>query len=238
MFHRLCFLITTTAAAAAVLVCTPANLFAQFTQASIVGAVTDGTGAPAANALVTLRNEGTNLSRTIRTEEGGDYRFSGLEVGFYQITVAMAGFKTFEQTQIDVVSGQSKRVDVQLEVGEVNTRITVEGGLTQIDTESATLSNLKTARDFAELPLSVFGRGWANITNVTAGVQSASGFEVNGARYGQQLYGGWHFRQRHDQQPQHGERVLRGYRNVSGDPDTNFKLIRGIRTGRAVLRGQ
>ena len=58
----------------------------------------------------------------------------------------------------------------------------MEGGLTQVETETATLSNLKTARDFAQLPLSVFGRGWANITNVTAGVQSASGFEVNGAR--------------------------------------------------------
>jgi hypothetical protein len=51
-----------------------------------------------------------------------------------------------------------------------------------VETEAATLSNLKTARDFAQLPLSVFGRGWANITNVTAGIQSASGFEVNGAR--------------------------------------------------------
>jgi hypothetical protein len=169
-------------AAAAVLACMPSILTAQFTQSSIVGTVTDATGAPVNDAVVTVRNEGTNATRTIKTEAGGDYRVSGLEAGFYQVTVSLPGFKTFEQTRIDVVSGQNKRVDVQLEVGEVSTRVTVEGGLTQVDTESATLSNLKTARDFAELPLSVFGRGWANITNVTAGVQSASGFEVNGAR--------------------------------------------------------
>ena len=168
------------AAAAAILACMPPNLHAQFTQSSIVGNVTDATGAPVSGAEVTVRNEGTNIARSIRTESGGEYRVSGLEAGFYQVTVSLPGFKTFEQTRIDVVSGQNKRVDVQLEVGEVSTRVTVEGGLTQVDTESATISNLKTARDFAELPLSVFGRGWANITNVTAGVQSASGFEVNG----------------------------------------------------------
>lgn len=168
--------------AAIVFASLPVALVAQFTQSSIVGTVTDASGAPVSDAEVTVRNEGTNFVRTIRTESSGDYRVSGLEAGFYQVTVAVPGFKTFEQTRIDVVSGQSKRVDVRLEVGEVSTRVTVEGGLSQIDTESATLSNLKTARDFAELPLSVFGRGWANITNVTAGVQSSNGFEVNGAR--------------------------------------------------------
>jgi hypothetical protein len=168
--------------AALLLGCMPLSLIAQFTQSSIVGTVIDPSGSPVASAQVTVRNEGTNFTRAIQTGEGGDYRISGLEAGFYAVSVAQPGFKTFEQTRIDVVSGQNKRVDVRLEVGEVSTTVTVEGGLTQIDTESATISNLKTARDFAELPLSVFGRGWANITNVTAGVQSASGFEVNGAR--------------------------------------------------------
>ena len=167
---------------AALLACIPLDLNAQFTQSSIVGTVTDPTGSPVTGATVKVLNEGTNFTRSVATEAGGDYRVSGLEAGFYQVAVSLTGFKTFEQTRVDVVSGQNKRVDVQLEVGEVTTRVTVEGGLTQLETESATLSNLKTARDFAELPLSVFGRGWANITNVTAGVQSASGFEVNGAR--------------------------------------------------------
>lgn len=168
--------------AAILLASTSQNVFAQFTQSSIVGTVVDAAGAPVTGAVVKVRNEGTNFTRSLVTEAGGDYRVSGLEAGFYQVSVSLAGFKTFEQTRVDVVSGQNKRVDVQLEVGEVSTRITVEGGLTQIETESATISNLKTARDFAELPLSTMGRGWANITNVTAGVQSASGFEVNGAR--------------------------------------------------------
>lgn len=166
---------------AAVLITLP-SLQAQSTQSSIAGNVTDGTGAPVGNAEVIVRNEGTNFARTIHTESSGDYRVSGLEAGFYTVTVSLPGFKGFEQTRIDVVSNQVKRIDVKLEVGEVSTRITVEGGLSQVETESASLSNLKTARDFGQLPLSTMGRGWANITNVTAGVQSTSGFEVNGAR--------------------------------------------------------
>ncbi len=98
------------------------------------------------------------------------------------MTVAAAGFKTFSQTQIDLTSAQTKRIDARLEVGDVATTLTVEGGTTQVETETVTLSNLKTSRDFAQLPMSVFGRAWANITNVTAGIQSTNGYEVNGAR--------------------------------------------------------
>ena len=160
----------------------PPELLAQSTQSSILGAVTDPAGAPVPGATVTVRNEGTNFTRTMQTGETGDYRVSGLEAGFYRVTIVAAGFKTHTQTRIDLASSQIKRIDAKLEVGDVTTTLTVEGGVSQVETETATLSNLKTSRDFAQLPMSVFGRAWANITNVTAGVQSSSGFEVNGAR--------------------------------------------------------
>ena len=167
---------------AGLLTLTGVLLHGQATQSSILGNVTDASGAAVPNASVTVKNEGTNFLREIAVDANGDYRVSGLESGFYQVTVAAPGFKTFEQKRIDLASAQIKRVDARLEVGNVDTRITVEGAASQVETETATLSNIKTGRDFAELPLSVFGRGWANVTNVAAGVQSASGFEVNGAR--------------------------------------------------------
>lgn len=167
---------------AALLLSFSAWLSAQATQGSILGNVTDATGAAVPGAKVNVRNEGTNFVREINTDFRGDYRVSGIEAGFYTVSVTASGFNTFEQTRIDLASNQAKRIDVKLEVGNVATTITVEGGVTQIETETASLSNLKTARDFGQLPLSIFGRGWANITNVTAGIQSTSGFEVNGAR--------------------------------------------------------
>jgi hypothetical protein len=160
----------------------PVLSIAQNTQSSILGTVTDASGTVVPDATVTIRNEGTNFERAIKAGGSGDYRVSGLEAGFYSVSVAVPGFRTFEQTHIDLASAQIKRIDVRLEVGEVSNTITVDSGGTRVETETVTLSNLKTARDFAQLPLSVFGRGWANITNVTAGVQSTSGFEVNGAR--------------------------------------------------------
>ena len=167
---------------AGLLTLTGVLLHGQATQSSILGNITDSSGAAVANASVTVKNEGTNSQREIAADVNGDYRVSVLESGFYQVTVAAPGFKTFEQKRIDLASAQIKRVDARLEVGNVDTRITVESAASQVETETATLSNIKTGRDFAELPLSVFGRGWANVTNVAAGVQSASGFEVNGAR--------------------------------------------------------
>ncbi len=167
---------------AGVLTLTGVLLHGQATQSSILGNITDSSGAAVPNASVTVKNEGTNFLREIAVDANGDYRVSGLESGFYQVIVAAPGFKTFEQKRIDLASAQIKRVDARLEVGNVDTRITVESAASQVETETATLSNIKTGRDFAELPLSVFGRGWANVTNVAAGVQSASGFEVNGAR--------------------------------------------------------
>ncbi|MBE0656213.1 MAG: TonB-dependent receptor [Bryobacteraceae bacterium] len=158
------------------------RLGAQSTQSSILGVVTDAAGALVPGAAVTVKNEGTNFVRTTATDESGSYRVAGLETGSYQITVAGVGFKTFSQTKVDLASAQIKRVDAKLEVGDLATTVTVEGGTSQVETETATLSNLKTSRDFAELPMSVMGRAWANITNVTAGLQSSSGYEVNGAR--------------------------------------------------------
>jgi hypothetical protein len=160
------------------------GLYGQASQSTILGAVTDASGASIPAAEIIVKNEGTNTERTMSTNESGDYRIAGLEPGFYQVTVRSAGFKTFTRTRIDVNSSQAKRVDAVLELGEITTTITVEGGTSQIETEQASLSNVKTARDYKELPLSIYGRGWANVTNVTAGIQSRQccDFLVNGAR--------------------------------------------------------
>ncbi len=159
------------------------QLHAQSTQSSILGNVRDSAGAPVAGAAVSLINEGTNDERRQMSDEAGDYRFSGILAGVYRVSIEMAGFKARITHGITVNVSDIKRVDATLEVGDVATSVTVAGGsVAHIETETATLSNVKTAQDYADLPLSVYGRGWANVTNVVAGVQASSGFEVNGAR--------------------------------------------------------
>ena len=158
-------------------------LQAQSTESSILGNVRDSAGAVVPGAKVTLTNQGSNDVRTQITDSAGDYRYSGILAGRYSVEVEAAGFKKSVAKDINVDLSQIRRVDATLEVGDVSTTVTVEGGSgAHIETESASLSVVSTARDFAELPMSVYGRAWINVAKVSAGVQSASGVEVNGAR--------------------------------------------------------
>jgi hypothetical protein len=168
---------------AGALIHTPSLLQAQSTESSVLGNVRDSAGAVVPGAKVTLTNQGNNAIRTQTTDGDGDYRFSGLLAGRYSVAVEAAGFKTHLQKDVNVDLSQIRRVDAALEVGDLTTTVTVQGGgVAHIETESAALSVVTTARDFAELPMSIYGRAWSNIAKVTAGVQSSSGFEVNGAR--------------------------------------------------------
>jgi hypothetical protein len=173
----------------AILWLTAQMLFGQATQSTILGTVTDPSGAVVAGAVVVVKNESTNFERNITTDDRGDYRVAGLEVGTYEVSVSATGFRTFVRSQIIVDSSQIKRVDVNLELGEASNTITVAGDVGQLETETSSISNVKSSQDFAQLPQSVYGRGWPNVVFVTAGVQSGDGATnnccgvvINGAR--------------------------------------------------------
>jgi hypothetical protein len=161
----------------------------QATQSTILGTVTDPSGAVIAGAEVVVKNEGTNFERTMTTDEKGDYRVAGLEVGTYEVSVSATGFKKLVRSQIIVDSSQTKRVDLNLEVGDTSNTVEVSGDVGQLETETSSISNVKSSQDFAQLPQSVYGRGWPNVVFVTAGVQSGDGATnnccgvvINGAR--------------------------------------------------------
>jgi hypothetical protein len=163
-----------------VLALTAGLIQAQVTQSSILGNVADSSGAAMVNAAVIATNQDTGIERTVTTNESGDYRVAGLEPGRYSVKVSAKGFQTVLSSGIVLVADQERRVDVKLEVGDVATRLEVSGGAaSEIETETATLSNIKSAREFVELPMSVLGRSFFNITAVSAGVQ---GNLTNGAR--------------------------------------------------------
>src|SRR5437870_10087779 len=106
-FSKLCLLLT-----ALCLLLPPVDqVRGQATQSTILGTVTDPSGAAVAGATVTAKNEGTNIERTIVTDGNGDYRVAGLEAGNYQVSVTTPGFKTFVRTKIDLNSSQIKRID-------------------------------------------------------------------------------------------------------------------------------
>src|SRR5688500_18804657 len=87
--------------------------FAQGT-GTLTGTVQDAKEALVAKATVTARNTDTNVSRTAQTSEDGRYRFEGLPIGPYEVTVESSGFAKFTQTGINLVVNQIAVVDVTM----------------------------------------------------------------------------------------------------------------------------
>jgi hypothetical protein len=135
---------------------------------SIVGTVTDASGAAMASATVTVTNTSTSERHTASTASDGGYRFVDLVPGTYSILVEKPGFKrtTRERVTIDVAA--VARLDVAMEVGDVTQSIEVTGSAPLLQTENASLSQVVAARSVEELPLN--GRNVLNLVSLSPGV--------------------------------------------------------------------
>src|SRR5688572_26624384 len=104
-----------------------ASLWSQTATGTIVGTVSDNSGAVVAGAKVEVTNTGTNAKREVTTNAEGGYTAPLLPPGSYRISVATPGFKTVEQTGIVLQIQQQARVDITLQVGAVSESIAVTG---------------------------------------------------------------------------------------------------------------
>ena len=121
--------------------------------ATLSGTVKDSTGALVSKANVTVTNRGTNESHSTATLGDGSYQFTLLPIGTYQVTVEQAGFRKYVREGIVLNVNQNARLDVVLQVGAASQIVEVTGDVTQVDTVSATLGNVETARRIVDLPL-------------------------------------------------------------------------------------
>lgn len=157
--------------------------FGQAVQGTVLGVVTDSKGAVIPNAKVEVINRNTSFTRSVTTDNTGHYRVPGLEPSTYAVEVTFAGFKKWVSDPFSLVTAQIRRVNVTMEVGSTRTTVTVSAGAgTAVETETASLSNLHGSQEFSQLPMSIYGRSFANVAAVTAAVQNANGqFVVNGS---------------------------------------------------------
>jgi hypothetical protein len=146
----LCFLLSLNVSFIAL---TGSQGYAQQATAQIAGTVKDPSGAVIAGALVSLRNVGTNLSRSAKTTKEGDYLFTLLPIGTYELTVAQQGFEKYQQTGITLQINQYARQDVTLQIGTSAQVVEVQGNVTQVDTVSASLGKVETTTRIENLPL-------------------------------------------------------------------------------------
>ena len=95
------------------------------TSGSISGEVKDEKQAVVTNATVTVRNVKTNTTRSTSTDNDGRYRFTGMPVGDYEVSVESTGFAKYVQSGISLVLNQAATVDVQLKAGGVTEVVNV-----------------------------------------------------------------------------------------------------------------
>jgi hypothetical protein len=162
------------------------NAWGQAT-ARLTGIVKDQSGATVAAATVTLINQGTNISRTTKTDGEGNYLFSLVDVGNYQLTVEHAGFKKNIQSGITLEVNQNGRLDVTLDIGQATEIVEVSAVVPQIDTSGAVLGKVEDTKRIQDLPL--LNRDTLQLGLLQAGVfapdpddGSGNPFSVSGQR--------------------------------------------------------
>ena len=142
---------------------------AQTTSTSILGTVTDPTGAVITTAKVTATQVATGLKRSELTSSTGDYNFPLLDPGEYEVTVEMAGFKTETRKNITLELNQKARIDFTLQVGAQSERVEVNAEAALLRTDDPSLGQVVETRRVEELPLN--GRNLAGLAVLQPGVQ-------------------------------------------------------------------
>jgi Carboxypeptidase regulatory-like domain len=149
--------------------CFAVEAYAQLaTTTSLVGSITDDSGALVPAVNVTGVNEATHDTYNGVTNAQGFYELQFVHIGTYTITAAKSGFQTIRKTGIPVDINQVVRTDFTLRVGEVSQTITVGADAAPIATDEASLSEIIGQRAAADLPLN--GRDALQLAVTTPGV--------------------------------------------------------------------
>ncbi len=147
--------------------------YAQSTYGSIIGSVTDNSGAAITAAQVTLTNLGTSEKHTESSGSDGLFTFVNLFPGQYRIDVEKQGFKHFVRTPVTVEVQQSTHIDAALQVGEVSQIVEVTSETLLLQTESASLGQVVEQRKADELPLN--GRNIFNLIIISPAAVAQGG---------------------------------------------------------------
>ncbi len=141
---------------------------AQSLYGSLIGTVSDESGAAIPGATVTATQTETNVSRSVTTGESGGYNLPNLLPGTYQIVVTAMGFQSFTARDIAVRQNLDLRVDAKMNVGEVKESVVVSGTTAVLQTESAAVQSLTTNQQLVTVPTS--GRAWQTSIALMPGV--------------------------------------------------------------------
>ena len=140
---------------------------------TVLGTVTDTTGAIIPNVKVTVTNTATNAASRTTTSSSGDYYASSLNPGTYSVSAEAKGFQKSVTSVFTLTVDQKVRVDLALKPGAVTETLEVTAQAVTLDTDSAALSQLVSQEQVEELPLN--GRNFMQLLLVGAGAVTVGG---------------------------------------------------------------
>jgi hypothetical protein len=151
----------------------PLSSFGQAVSGTLLGTVSDSTGASVANAKVTATNVATSTLFESVTNSAGNYTIPNMPPGTYTVTVVAQGFKKVTQQNIAVAINTSTRVDVDVEPGSVSEEVMVTTAPPLLQTDRADISTQLETRQVAELPMGT-NRNFQSLLNLVPGASPAT----------------------------------------------------------------
>jgi hypothetical protein len=133
--------------------------YAQSNQGSLAGHVTDSTGAAIPHAKITARNLDTGIETTGESAEGGSFRFPALQLGTYDVSVSMPGFKMARFAKVVIQLNSISILEIPLQVGGTSESVTVDATAPSLQTESSEIGGVITTKQVTDLPLALGGVG-------------------------------------------------------------------------------
>ena len=148
---------------------------AQVISGDLVGTVFDKTGAVVPNASIEAVNVGTGEKYSATANEAGEYRFTNLPVGSYNVSAESSNFAKTTVNNFKIELNKTSTLPITLEVKGAQTSIEVSGAPVALDTTTATLSNTFDNRYSEDLPAASIGNGVLNLSLLSSGVASSGG---------------------------------------------------------------
>jgi hypothetical protein len=144
-------------------------LFSQGSTGRILGTITDQSGGAVAGAMVTITDTERGTSRTLTTDDSGEFNAPSLIPGTYKVRAEAKGFKAVDRQNVILEVNGNVRVDLKLQPGDVSQTITVTEEIPLVETTNAELGGTIQNQIIENLPLN--GRNFENLLTLRPGVQ-------------------------------------------------------------------
>jgi hypothetical protein len=156
----------------AILLVSSVRVVAQAVNATLLGTATDSSGAAVAAAKVEIKEVNTGISRITETNDSGNYVFSDLAPGRYQVIAGKAGFKRVIHDAVDVLVNTTVRVDLKLAPGTITETVEVMAETPLLQTDSVETGRTIETRQVEDMPLT-FNRNFQSLLNLVPGTTRA-----------------------------------------------------------------